>query len=239
MIRDDLSARCHLLGSLPLETMLELQTRLVHETTVEREARATLFFCEHPPCITLGRDGSRLDVRADDADLARRQIPIRWLNRGGGALVHAPGQLAVYAVVPLARFGLTVGTYLEAWQTALEQTAGDLAVPTIAKPKRLGLFTRGGQVAFVTTAVRGDTAYFGAYVNVDPPQHLIHLAATIAEEGDEPTTLSAEMRRPVRMTAVRQSLPTRLSTALGCERYHVFTGHPSLPHLLTPSEKNA
>lgn len=235
MTRDDLSARCHFLGALPLETVLELQSRLMHEAIAEREARATLLFCEHPPCITLGRDGSRLDVRADDADLARRQIPIRWVNRGGGTVVHAPGQLAIYAVVPLARFGLTVGAYLEAWQTALEQMAGDLGVPTIVKPERLGLWSRGGRVGSVGVAVRHDVAYFGAYVNVDPPQHLLHLAATISEAGDEPTTLSAEMRRLVRMPTVRQSLAARLSTALGCERYHVFTGHPSLPHLLTPA----
>lgn len=244
MTRDDLSdhapsARCHLLGLLHFEKLLELQARLVQETATDREARATILFCEHPPYIAIGRDGSRLDVRTDDEDLRKRQIRVRWVNRGGGTLVHAPGQLAVYAVVPLARFGVTVGEFLECWQTALNQTAGDVGLATIVRPDRLGLWGRGGQIGFVGIAVRHDVAYFGAYVNVDPPEQLIHLAATITEEGDEPSTLAAELRRPVRMPTVRQSLMARLSTALGCERYHVFTGHPSLPHLLTPAKDSA
>lgn len=222
----------HLLGTVSFDATWELQQRLVDEAADSREPQGTILLCEHPPLVTLGRQGSRLHVRLDDETLARRGLEVRWVNRGGGAIVHVPGQLAAYAVVPLTRFGLTVGTYLDAWQTALEAMAEDVGFPTLAKPQRLGLWSRHGQAAFVGIAVRHDVAYFGAYVNVAPPERMIHAATGDPIDGSEPTTLAASQRRPVRMPTVRQSLLARLSTALGCERYHVLTGHPRLPRTI-------
>ena len=246
MTRDVRSIHGHLLGTLPFDQVHDLQQRLAYETAGEREPRATLLLCEHPPLITIGRQGSRLHVRADDEDLARRGLAVQWVNRGGGAIVHAPGQLAGYAIVPLERFGLTVGAFLECWQRALEALAAEIHFTPVVRPERLGLWGRGGQVAFVGTAVRRGVSYFGGYLNVAPPERLLHLAASDPEGRDscgkdspgrgEPTSLAAEMRRPVRMPTVRQSLLAGLSTALGCERYYVFTGHPRLPHFLTPAK---
>ena len=245
MNRDVRSIHGHLLGTLPFDQVHELQQRLAYETAGEREARATLLLCEHPPLITIGRQGSRLHVRADDEELARRGLAVQWVNRGGGAIVHAPGQLALYAIVPLERFGLTVGAFLECWQRALEATAAEIHFTPVARPERLGLWGRGGQVAFVGTAVRRGASYFGGYLNVAPPERLLHLAASDPEGRDfhgqdsrgrgEPTSLAAEMRRPVRMPTVRRSWLERMSHALGCERFHLHTGHPNLPHYLSPA----
>lgn len=237
----------HLLGVVPFDAAVELQRRLMHEAAADREPRATILLCEHPPLVTIGRHGSRLQLRADDETLTRRGLEVRWVARGGGAVVHGPGQLAAYAVVPLAKFGLSVGGLLDIWQAALEATADDVGFPHLKRPGRPGLWSRQGQAAFVGLAVRNDTAYFGAYLNVAPEERLIHLASgdAYAEPGEadaagatlpthaEPTTLVASQRRPVRMPTVRHSLLARLSTALGCERYHMFTGHPALPHCIT------
>src|SRR5436190_9986850 len=108
MVNDGRSAHGHLLGVVPFDAALALQQRLVYECGGERAARAVILLCEHEPLVTVGRQGSRLHVRADDEELARRGLEVRWVKRGGGAIVHAPGQLAAYAVVPLMRFGLTV-----------------------------------------------------------------------------------------------------------------------------------
>lgn len=228
----------HLLGTLAFDAVAALQQRLVYEATGRREALATLLFCEHPPLVTLGRQGSRLQVRPTDDELERRGIELRWVARGGGAVVHAPGQLAACAVVPLAKFGLTVGSFLQRWQTALEAMALDVRLATVAKPGRLGLWSRHGQVAFVGVAVKNDVAHFGAYVNVAPQERVVHLATGDPIDGSEPTTLAAAERRPVRMPTVRQSLLDRLSTALGCERYHVFTGHPLLPRTMVSEARS-
>ena len=69
---------------------------------------ACLILCEHPPLITVGRQGSRGHIRFDTEELFVRGWPVRWVNRGGGCLLHLPGQLAIYPILPLARLAVQV-----------------------------------------------------------------------------------------------------------------------------------
>lgn len=229
------SAMFHLLGTVSLAEALELQQQLVYAATHRRDPHAVVLLCEHPPTLTLGRQASRLDLRGEEAWL-RAGREVRWLNRGGGAVVHAPGQLAVYPIVPLDRFRLTVGDYLDALQRTLVGVAADVRFTLPAAPHcsstRRGLWGRTGQIAFIGVAVRRSTAYHGLFLNVAPPPELVHRAAAAGSSVDydaprgEASTLSVELRRPVRMPLVRQSVVDRLSTALGCERYNIASGRP-------------
>jgi hypothetical protein len=49
------------------------------------------------------------------------------------------------------------------------------------------------------------------------------------------SSLLVERQQPVRMTTVRESLVRHLSTTFGCERYHIYTGHPLLVRTLVPA----
>ncbi len=55
-----------------------------------------------------------------------RRLDVRWVNRGGGCVLHAPGQLAIYPIVPLAWHRWTVGEYLRRFRQALTQTLDEL-----------------------------------------------------------------------------------------------------------------
>src|SRR5271155_2905507 len=89
-----------LLGTVELEAALELQERLRREVAARTDAHGTILVCEHPPCVTVGREGSFSDVLVDREELVARKMQIRWLNRGGGTFAHLPGQLSVYVIVP-------------------------------------------------------------------------------------------------------------------------------------------
>ena len=103
--------RVFLLGQVEFERALALQRALVYQATQEPETVAILL-CEHPPLITVGRQGSPAHIRFSPEELQARRWPVRWVNRGGGCWLHLPGQLAIYPVVPLPRHGLGVRTYL-------------------------------------------------------------------------------------------------------------------------------
>jgi len=53
----------------------------------------TIFLCEHPAVLTLGRNATLANV------LAPGDIPIERIERGGDVTYHGPGQLMVYPVV--------------------------------------------------------------------------------------------------------------------------------------------
>jgi lipoate-protein ligase B len=53
----------------------------------------TIFLCEHPPVITLGRHATMQNV------IAPGGVPVERIERGGDVTYHGPGQLMVYPIV--------------------------------------------------------------------------------------------------------------------------------------------
>jgi lipoate-protein ligase B len=183
--------------------------------------------CEHPEVITIGRGGRPSDVSARGA-LRSREIETHWVNRGGGTLVHCPGQLAVYPIVPLRRHDFTLGEYLYLLQAALADTLTELGVQVHVPPGRLGVWGRTGQIAFLGAAVREWVTWHGAFINVSPAMGLFRLVQRDPLALSNAGSLAAERCGVVRMATVRAVLVRRLTEAFGCDRYHLYTGHPWL-----------
>src|SRR5205809_360592 len=101
----DPALQVYLLGAVDFEAALAWQRRLAFNVAGDR-ASACLVLCEHPPIITVGRQGSRGHLRFDQEELQLRGWRVRWVNRGGGCLLHVPGQLAVYPILALDQLGL-------------------------------------------------------------------------------------------------------------------------------------
>jgi lipoyl(octanoyl) transferase len=210
-----------LLGQVDFDRVLALQQRLVAEAHGRGDGQITLLLCEHPTIITIGRGGSMGDVATESGPIRSGQIEVRWVNRGGGALMHSPGQLAIYPIVPIHWCRFSVGEFLARFQAGIVEALDDLSVPTTSLGQA-GVCGRTGQLAALGVAVRHWVTYFGGYLNVSPPMGLFRLV--------EPkmSSLVAERRGPVRMTGVRAALVRRLAERFGCDRYHLYTGHPLL-----------
>ncbi len=223
----------HLLGSIPFETFVRLQSRLVYEVGGFDDGRIVVLLCQHPAVISVGRRGSRAHIRLTNAQLRARRLDLRWVNRGGGCLLHAPGQVSVCPIVPLAWHGWSVGSFLRRLQQAVQQTLNQLGVRSDTHPDSLGLWGRSGQLAGFGVSVRQWVTCHGAFVNVNPvmtdfsfvdvvpPESVTGLKSTMG-------CILAERRQAVTIPKVRASLVQNLATAFGTERYHLFTGHPLL-----------
>ena len=99
------------LDRLPLARCLDLQRRLLGQIGGRDDGQIALLLCEHPEIITVGRGGSQGDIRRESPTIKNREIEILYVNRGGGCLLHCPGQLAIYPLVPLAWHGFSVGSF--------------------------------------------------------------------------------------------------------------------------------
>lgn len=216
-----------LLGQVPYLQCLQLQQRLRRQVATRGDGQIVVLMCEHPEVITIGRGGRPSDVAACGA-LRSREIDTHWVNRGGGTLVHCPGQLAVYPLVPLDWHGFSPGEYLGRLQAALVRTLTELGVQVHLPPGRWGVCGRTGQLAFLGVAVRDWTAWHGAFVNVSPAMGLFRLVQSGPPGHPAAGSISAERRGVVRMATVRAVLVRHLTEALGCDRYHLYTGHPWL-----------
>jgi lipoate-protein ligase B len=215
----------HLLGLVDFDSALALQEMLMREVAGYDDGRGALLVCEHPPLITVGREGSRTDLRCSQDNLSRRQISVRWLNRGGGTLVHVPGQLVIYVILPVARRGWGLAEFRERLEMALLDSCQEMRVRVWQQPEAAGVFCRSGQLAHVGVAVRSSVSSHGLFVNVNPQLDELGL---VRPAFGRTTSLAIERGQTVSMPAVRESLIRRLAAQLEYERYHLYTGHPLL-----------
>jgi len=230
----DVAVHIHLLGQVDYEDCLSLQRRLAYDALSRADGRIIVLICEHLPLVTIGRAGSRRHVRLSGGELVERQLSIRYVDRGGGAILHAPGQLAIYPIVPLDWHGWTIGAYLRGLQAALAQLLIEFNVRPAAVPGSFALAGRSGILAALGVGVRQGVTLHGAFLNVNPQMRdfgRIEVAA-----GQTMSSLLSHRALPTKMTKVRAALVTHLAEALLLERYHLHTGHPLLAELPAANE---
>ncbi len=217
----------YLLGAVEFEAALGLQRRLVYQVAGDRDT-AALILCEHPPLITVGRSGSRAHILWEPDELKARRWAVRWVNRGGGCLLHLPGQLAIYPILPLDRFGLGVQAYLDRLRRALVDLLSDFNIKAQTRPNKAGLWVNSRPIAEVGIAVRQWVSYFGAALNVHPDLELFRSLRTGGPEDGPMTSLVRERNAPLRPALVRERFLEHFTRHFPCARVSLFFSHPSL-----------
>jgi lipoyl(octanoyl) transferase len=185
--------------------------------------------CEHPPLISVGRQGSRAHILLEPHELAVRGWPVRWVNRAGGCWLHSPGQLAVYSILPLQRPYLDVTTYLSRLGNAVLRLLADFDIHAEARPG--GIWSRGRLIAGLGVAVRDWTSYYGLCINVFPRLDDYRLVRCAPGSGEPMTSLERERHGRIRPALVRERLVEHFQAAFGFERVSLFSDHPSLQGL--------
>jgi lipoyl(octanoyl) transferase len=215
----------YLLGGLDFDTLCALQRRLVYDVSGDRDA-AALLLCDHPTGITVGREGSAAHVRGSPEELAARGWPVRWVARGGGAMLHVPGQVACYPVFPLDTLNLTPGRFVAELQAVGLELVREFGVQGAADANRPGVRVNGRRLVHVGVAVRSWVSSFGLVVNVNPD---LAPFREVRCDGDliPMTSLARESEHRVRITTVRQRLVELVAARFGFDRVSVFHTHPA------------
>ena len=215
----------YLLGGPTLDALLALQRRLVYDVAGDRDT-AALVLCDHPTGVTVGREGSAAHVRPDPDGLRARGWPVNWVARGGGAMLHVPGQVACYPVLALDALNLTVGRYVSELQAVACDLCREFGVAGTPDPDRPGVRANGRRVAHVGVAVRGWVSSFGLIVNVNPD---LAPFRDIRCDGDPVpmTSLARESALRVRVSGVRQRLVELIAARFGFDRVSVFHNLPA------------
>ena len=227
----------YLLGGLEFGALLALQRRLVYDVAGDRDTAALVLF-DHSTGITVGRAGSAAHIRPNPDDLAARGWPVEWVARGGGAMLHLPGQVSCYPVLPLDALNITPGRYVSELQAVARDLCREFGVEATPDNDRPGVRANGRRVAHVGVAVRNWVSSFGLVVNVNPD---LAPFREVRCDGDPlpMTSLARESEHRVRVTTVRQLLLELIVKRFGFDRVSIFHTHPAaLPrstrHALPP-----
>jgi lipoyl(octanoyl) transferase len=213
-----------------VDELTTLQRRLVYEVS-GAPGSAAILFCDHPTGITIGREGSRLQVHPTDAQLVARKLPIHFVPRGGGAMLHLPGQITCYPILPLVQFGISPGEYLRTLVrlTATVISASD--VPAEPCENEITVRVRGRRVAQIGVAVRNGVSLFGIIINTAPD---LEPFRDLEVDGDpiQMTSMQRETTARISPYALRQKLLNALCDEYSLRRETVPNHRPiALLHL--------
>lgn len=215
----------YLLGGLEFDALLALQRRLVYDVGGDRDT-AALVICDHPTGITVGREGSASHIRPNPDDLQARGWPVTWVARGGGAMLHVPGQVACYPIMPLDALNLTPGRYVNELQAVACDLCREFGIEGVPDSERPGVRANSRRIAHIGVAVRSWVSSFGLIVNVNPD---LASFRDVRCDGDHlpMTSLARESILRVRVPAVRQRLVELIAARFGFDRVSVFHNHPA------------
>jgi lipoyl(octanoyl) transferase len=216
-----------LLGEVPFDSLYALQRRLIYDVSGGRGEGAVIV-CDHPSGISVGREGSRLHIRLSPEDRVAREWPVRWVARGGGVMLHVPGQVAVYPILPLSDLGLTPQGYIHELAAAVTEGLAGVGVHANVANNPPGVSVGRRRIAHVGVAVRNGVTSFGAVVNVAPD---LEFFRGIDCDGCPHPMTSAyrESAVTVRVPAVRQLLTDAVARRFGFGRVSVLHTHPAVP----------
>lgn len=224
------SLRVYLLGTFDFDTVLNFQRRLHYEVTGDRST-AALILCEHPPIITIGREGSSAHILCSCDELQARQLEVRWVNRGGGCYLHGAGQLAAYPILPIDRFKLHVPDYLNRLERIVLRILKSLSLAGTTHANRPGVWLGFRPVANIGIALHEWVTYFGIHVNVNPELEPFALVRTDSFEEQTMTSLERERRIPVSPSMIRQQFIEHFLDHFPFNDVAIFTDHPDLKKL--------
>ena len=225
-----------LAGPIGLDAWGVMQDRLAWDVSEPGGRPPTIVICEPERSITIGRLGSRRDLDLPDEELARRRLDVRFVGRGGGAILHGPGQIQIALIAALEDLGLDrhdAGGCVERMEAGLEGTIRRLRCGAARDSGLNGVFGRTGLLAAVGMAVRRGVVSHGAWLNVtrvaDTAPDITHRIRTAAVTPRGPVAMScieADVQRRVRLQDARSALVEQLVDAYAFPSSHIQSGFP-------------
>ena len=115
------------LGSAGYREAWDLQAAMVSRMREGREDD-TLLLLEHPHVFTMGKAAKPEHVLWNDDERRSRGVDVIWVDRGGEATYHGPGQLVGYPILDLARVGITIRDHIARLEASLVAYLDELGV---------------------------------------------------------------------------------------------------------------
>lgn len=211
------SLSIQMLGRLGICEMQALQRRLVYDVSGDNRT-AAMILCEHPEAVTIGRDGSIANIR-------RWNGCIEYVARGGGTIVHAPGQVACYPILPLITLDLTAHGYLQKLRCLIQTIMAELSLEVTFD--RHDVMLGRSRIGHLALSIRHGVTMFGIILNVCPDLTLLREVDADHTHGPI-TSIQRECRVMVRPQQIRQRFCELVAEWFGIDRVSLFHNHPIL-----------
>lgn len=170
-LADGLPCELRDLGQMPYSHGFELQRELV-EKRKHGEIPDQFLIVEHPPVVTMGRNGRDENLLAAPELLARAGIDFHHTDRGGDVTFHGPGQVVGYPIFDLREWKRDVVAYIRALEEVLIEALAEFGPCGSRLDGATGVWvsTPGGpaKIAAIGVHISRWVTSHGFALNVDP-----------------------------------------------------------------------
>ncbi len=123
---------------------IDLQ-RVTREKLIAGDAPQTIFFCEHPPTITLGRGANPSHLLLSREELAAKGYGVYETERGGEVTYHGPGQIVCYPILDLTLYKRDIGWYMRTLEQSIIVLLHHFGINAERIPGEAGVWLLGGK----------------------------------------------------------------------------------------------
>jgi lipoyl(octanoyl) transferase len=127
------------LGLITYSDAYSLQQRIATARKVNA-IEDVLLLCEHPPVVTLGRNGKRDNLLVSASVLRQKNIEFHETNRGGDITYHGPGQIVGYPILDLSRIKRDVHWYVRTLEEVMIRATADFGITAYRVPGKTGIW---------------------------------------------------------------------------------------------------
>jgi lipoate-protein ligase B len=229
----------HWLGLIEYEKAYEIQTRLLEERLASRIPDALLLL-EHKPVITLGKSGKLENILVSREELAKQGVSLVFIDRGGDATYHGPGQLVGYPIMDLRERERDAHIYLRNLEEVLIRTIRDFGIESGRDSTHAGVWVDNQEIAAIGLSLRKWITMHGFALNVNTDLKQFTLINPCGFTNRRATSISELVGREVSMESIKEKLLGHFAEVFKVE-LEVTTppaswgasGRP--PHLTSPS----
>ena len=129
-------------------------------STREEGARDQIWLVQHPQVYTQGTACSQETFLPSD-------IPVVKTDRGGQITFHGPGQIVMYPLLRLKRFGLGVKSLVTNLEQCVVDTLSDYQVDSNRRDDAPGVYVNEAKIAALGLRIRRGNCYHGLSFNLD------------------------------------------------------------------------
>jgi len=119
-----------------------------------------LWIVEHEPVYTLGQSGKTEHI------LNPGNIPVVKSDRGGQVTYHGPGQLVIYVLLDLKRYGLGVRQLVSLLENSVIELLADYQIKAQARCDAPGVYINDAKICSIGLRIRRGCSYHGLAFNV-------------------------------------------------------------------------
>ncbi len=154
-----LSPSLRVLGQTEYQPTWEAMKQFTAQRTPE--TRDEVWLLDHPPVYTQGQAGKPEHL------LDAHGIPVVKIDRGGQITYHGPGQIVMYVLLDLRRWGLNVRQLVRMLERSVIDLLAGYGIPAEGREDAPGVYVNGAKIAALGLKIRNGCCYHGLSFNVD------------------------------------------------------------------------